>query len=344
MAGEILRNNSRYTLVFVVLDGHCQLVCKHCYAKGIEKKVMSLETARMAVNFIKDLSTKCLILSGGDPTMNPNFCEIVNLFLLAKARVHLNTNAISFADKHLLDKIIHPERIIFDISMKAATKESFVKQTQVDLFEEQMLGIKNIINSGAYSVLSMTLSRNMLEEFDEIIKIGKALNFGSFLISFAFPAYVDGVTSTDGMMTPSEMAIFISEKYRQMKKLGTNFIFRMPIPFCLFPEDFLPIIKNDFRIMTNCSMKNGSEIVISQDGSIFPCNNFYFPALGKLKEDFKTAREFEIFKRKKEIVSFYKKINSFAPRKECFECDYYFRCRGGCPLLWQHYGEKMFIN
>lgn len=343
MGGEILVQTSKY-IVFLTINKNCPLSCDYCYAKGTDQKIMSIKLVKESINFLNDLGVNYAIISGGEPSIHPNFLEIVSLLHKSGLKIILNTNAIAFADKHFLNETLERGDVIFNLSLKAVSREKFIKNTGIDLFDKHIAGIKNIVESESINIFSTVLCENMINDFDKIIEIGKNLNIGKILAPFPYPAYLNNSIYTDGMLTPAQIADFIHENYEKI--INDNeiiFDLRLPMPFCSFPEGFWDNNLENLIIRTGCLARGGRTITIDRNGDIFPCNVLCWPAIGRLGKDFHTAREFIRYKKDaQKIIDLYKKINSL-PMEECQNCQYFLKCRGGCPLLWK-YNDKKFLE
>ena len=72
-------NNELFQNVYLYITEHCQLFCKHCYLgeRLIHPTLLSLEDYKQLVDIIKQLGTKKLCLLGGEPTLHPNFSEVI---------------------------------------------------------------------------------------------------------------------------------------------------------------------------------------------------------------------------------------------------------------------------
>lgn len=68
-----------YQIVYLSLTNRCNLRCKHCVASACIEEVdhMNTEDWKKAINQVLILNPKEINLTGGEPLIRPDFCEIL---------------------------------------------------------------------------------------------------------------------------------------------------------------------------------------------------------------------------------------------------------------------------
>lgn len=84
--------------MLVRITNQCNQSCSHCFHEGVGPKAdhMSRETFDQTVEFAKRIGVHCLILTGGEPTMNPLLLDFIRSFKKGEFILALTSNG-SFA-------------------------------------------------------------------------------------------------------------------------------------------------------------------------------------------------------------------------------------------------------
>ena len=94
------KKNIRYLVLW--LADNCNLKCKYCYAQPVfTHELMSLETAKKAINLCKDKDFT-LILAGGEPLLNFKVIEKLYQYLKEngyKCKIGLQSNGTLITDE-----------------------------------------------------------------------------------------------------------------------------------------------------------------------------------------------------------------------------------------------------
>lgn len=327
------------------LNRECNLRCEWCYAKmtGYVKDDMSLETVRKHVNLAAELGADSVVIIGGEPTLHDHFFEIVRIIHEKGLRPCLVTNGMKFSDKEFLKQAIEAGLSSITLSFKASNREMFLREMGKDQFDEQVQAVKNVVQSGIRYTLSVTVCESLMENFNEMIQAVKSTGADNMLLDTGKPVVLNGRSTSDGMRKPKEVAKFIMEMYPKLQESGLKFLFKLALPFCLFPKDFIEELLRDGRMMTGCQMMKEGGLIIDPKGRILPCNHLCEQSLGKMGEDFSTAAEFQLFMKEGGIAKFHQYINT-CPDKRCVGCSYWEICGSGCKLYWLHYGADSMLG
>jgi len=304
---------------------------------------MSLETVRKYVALAAELGAGSVVLIGGEPTMHPEFFKIIEIIRSAGLRVFLATNGIKFSNPEFLEKTVNAGVSSVVVSFKAANREMFLEETGIQMFDKQVRAIKNLVGSGINNIVSITACENQIKNFDEMIRAVKSMGANKVFLDTGMPVFSDGKSVVDDIRTPKEMAQFILEAYPKLERSGLNFNFKLGLPFCLFPKEFIEKIINDGNTSTRCQMMDKGSLIISPDGNILPCNHLCDLSLGKIGEEFTNAEEFHDYRKSEKVAKFYRKVNSCSNNK-CVSCQYWRMCGSGCKIYWFHYGADSLLG
>jgi hypothetical protein len=106
--------------MYITLTTRCNMTCAHCCGDyGPEGEDMSMETFKQALRFAGDYGEESLALGGGEPTLHPQFWEMLGLAILWGFYVWLATNGSRKEDTfQLLDRAVDmPEKLSIDLSL-----------------------------------------------------------------------------------------------------------------------------------------------------------------------------------------------------------------------------------
>jgi radical SAM protein with 4Fe4S-binding SPASM domain len=342
----ILSDDERPPLTaWLTINRACNLRCVWCYAKmtGYKKDTMTLETAGKSIALMQDLGLKSAILIGGEPTVHPNFFEIIRMVREAGMEAYLVTNAIRLADKHFFEKTLKAGVTSITVSFKAANSEMFIRDTGVDMFKTQVQAVRNIVESSINHVVNITACENLMANFDEMIEAVKSTGTDKFSIDTGKPIFLNGKSSVKGMGSPKEMADFFMNVYPKLEKSDLRFSVKVAVPFCLFPIDFVDKMIEDGNILTGCQMTSARGLIVDPLGRLLPCNHICDNFIGKIGEDFSTAEELRAFRRSEPMLEFYQAVSGY-PDVLYSECEYWEMCGAGCKLYWLHYGADDMLG
>lgn len=92
------------------ITNRCHMCCSHCFVNATpEGKHMSLDTLNQAIDFIKSVDAKLVLVTGGEPTEHPDFIKIMKL-LKRKLRyselIAIASNGMFLNDKEYTDQIL----------------------------------------------------------------------------------------------------------------------------------------------------------------------------------------------------------------------------------------------
>ena len=323
---------------WLTVNRSCNLRCRWCYAMMTKfaRNDMTMETVAMSIALAKDLGLESVILLGGEPTIHPHFLGIVRSIASASLKVYLVTNAVEFSRVDTLDRAVEAGVSAVTISLKAFNRADYKKLTRRDAFDRVERAIANIVAREISHVINVTLSQETMGKIDQLIFLARSLGVKSVSLDTGKPIIIQGRTMADGMGSPQELANFFVSAYPKFVASGMSFSFKIALPFCLFPKQFIEQILHDGNILTGCQMVTGRGVIIDPDGDIIPCNHLCHLSLGQVG-GIKDCGSFDEFRASVPVSNFYQ-WSAKCPSARCVDCEYWPKCGGGCRLYWLHYG------
>ena len=155
-------------IVTLNLNTTCNLHCKWCYNQEKQHKLLKFE---LFVKFYDDIiknNVTSMTLIGGEPTIHPQFVEILRK--LEKQEVHLFTNAIRFSEKKFCEDVCKQKNLKdITISIKGFNEKSFKEFSDEISFVEFCSAIENLNEKGTFIRVNYNctenLSQSMVSDF-----------------------------------------------------------------------------------------------------------------------------------------------------------------------------------
>jgi MoaA/NifB/PqqE/SkfB family radical SAM enzyme len=102
-------------MVGLHITNSCNLHCKHCYMRAGKKfkNEMSLEEIKNLLDYLKEMGVMFIFITGGEPTLRPDFVDIVNYLHHIDIDFNILTNG-TLLSNDILDQI--PNTTTFNVS------------------------------------------------------------------------------------------------------------------------------------------------------------------------------------------------------------------------------------
>jgi len=174
------------TSLYMYISGSCNLACRHCWITptyqngGNIGKQIGIELVRKAIREGKPLGLRMVKLTGGEPMLNPQFRELVDLLDGDGLQIHIETNG-TLIDHDLAKFLKQREHISFiSVSLDGADDK-----THEDLrgaprsFAQAITGIRNLVEQGFRPQIICTLHKGNVSQIDDVVKFAENLGCGS---------------------------------------------------------------------------------------------------------------------------------------------------------------------
>lgn len=309
----------------VLLTQRCVRSCPYCFAKkhmsgSVPDDIMKWEDIVYIADLADASNEKHLSLLGGEPTLHPDFVDIVLYLLERGLHVNVFTSAI-MSEKMLEDakaafQKVSPRDLSFVINLNDPKINSFAELQSVHAFMKAFSRFSNV----GFNIYRTDFDMTFL--FDHIMTYGlkPVIRLG---VAHRIPG-IKNMHIAPGMMRP--MIDQLMKFMPTMERLGIMPGFDCGFPLCEFSNEelgYLMKIMSD-RLKFGC----GPAIDIGPDMTVwtcFPLSSYHkksiyefdsFQAIGKYYHEFQN-------KVREEIGGIY---------DECTDCKYRKMdlCRGGC--------------
>ncbi|MCM2267705.1 MAG: radical SAM protein [Elusimicrobiales bacterium] len=263
----------------VCLTYNCNLSCKACYARGLAQEMggdMTLENFGRVVEHCRLYGWRRLRFLGGEPTINPNFTDILDLSYRNGFEVAMPTNnlysdevARKFDPRFVRDVAINYSAYF---NMDAAKKARFRKNLEYLRSNNIPFSFSYILEQSHGEEEMRTLYADLKEYLPLYIRV-----------SLELPAFSD----QNSAFVPSDVAeSFFDRVYGMLQscvKSYVPFFLYRPVPMCLFsPEQRRKLEKySKFIFFSRCPLTYTSDsgygmmLTVNPDLSTYPCASVF---------------------------------------------------------------------
>lgn len=255
----VSKEPNTYQVSFEITN-YCNLKCRHCCNDSSISKGCYLSKEEMfnLIDELKSINTTSIYVTGGEPTLHPDFLDIAK---------HINNNGMTLVlatngyDIHnqleiIKENVSHPAGVFVSLDGIGVVHDEF--RGVSGAFLNAVSSIKMLLeNNIPVRVSSMVWNKN-LDQLEEIIKFVKSL--GVYHIHFSTLFKTGRAAESD---------IFISdEKYREVVDELHTLIEKYS------DENFSVSTRRDQRLDSSSERCHGGEKIlhINSRGQIFPCS------------------------------------------------------------------------
>ncbi len=334
---------TRYT-TWLTINRQCNLACYWCYQGKLLSSVekMTLDLARELIDLSIGMGAQKIILLGGEPTIHPDFLEIVRY--CRKVETGLLTNGIAFANKKFLARTLDAGLSAISTSLKGTGDCDYASNCGArNVFAKVMQSIENVEASGARHQVSVTVSRSVIDDWPAMLQVIRNCGARQFTFSFERPVVKASDVTFDDRMLPGKIIPFIEQTmYPSLLETGVDFDLNVTFPQCHFSPGFLDMAHAAGHAVAGCQLLMNNGIIFDPNGRVLPCNHLYDHPLGEFGKDFMTLSDMREWRDTPDIKKFYD-LASAPPGARCGSCASWGSCGAGCRIFWLYKGSKVLL-
>lgn len=169
----------RLPLVTLYLTERCNSRCVTCDYWRHGRVDMSLDSVTQLLPSLRRLDTQWVLISGGEPLLNPQWREIAELLRQSGLSLWLLTSGLSLA-KHARAAADLFEAIT--VSLDGTNPRTYAKIRGLDAFDKVCEGVRAAVAAQARVNLRVTLQRSNFTELPEFVDLARSL--GVHQVSF----------------------------------------------------------------------------------------------------------------------------------------------------------------
>lgn len=313
----------------------CNLKCRHCY---VNPSIPSKDEVK--TNFgewikimdkLKELGVEKVTLVGGEPTIHPEFHEILQYAIKTFQDCSIQTNGTTNTNLNDYDcnvtvsfEYLNPAK---NNQIRRMTEGEF--NPEKDEEKAYKLGVKKLKALDGNKTVRMTLYND--NDYLAMAKFANQLLDANFVL---FPLKPVGLAENLQNKVPStkriERAMNDMMSLNQIKQ--NEIRFESPFYF-MYNQELYQKFKEKMLELNKVCPAGDRRLSVQADGTVNPCPYQWNYKIGNLKED----SEKEIVKG---IKKYLKKIKKIPAKDSCKNCDYWSICKGGCPATYRKYGFK----
>ncbi len=332
-----------FSTAWLTTNRTCNNHCTWCYAKNTlgNSQIMDFENAKIAIKELKKRGVKRIILIGGEPTIYPNFIQIIRYIRSNNMLVSIATNGRMFKDMRFATEVLSAGITTIDISLKAFSEEEYKKNTNSYGLEEMLRGYSNLKQLGFKPSISYVLVNNREETIDNLINFLLEKDISQISLQFVKP--ILNLSGCELPMDLTEMSSLVEIIYNKMTNKKINYSIGIPFPLCLIDSNILTHLIRERRIFNCCHVPKGSGINIDENFKIIPCNHFAEFPFSDTPIDFSNEKALDNLYNT-EIVQHFKNLSKCYPAKKCQTCNLWSQCGGGCFTYWLSLDPNDYIR
>jgi MoaA/NifB/PqqE/SkfB family radical SAM enzyme len=237
---------------------------------------MTLKTVTQLVPGLRRLGTELVLLSGGEPLLNPEWAPIAEALSAAGFQVWLLTSGLSLA-KHARRVAALFERII--VSLDGTDGPTYSAIRGLDAFDTVCNGIRAVADLGRPAGIRVTVQRSNYRQLPQFVRLAKELRASSISYLAADVANPHAFARTDGpipdlaldaedLPTLKELICHMEHDFRQ--DFADKFIAESPAKLLRLHDYFSAVRGLGAYPKVRC---NAPEIsaVIGASGRVQPC-------------------------------------------------------------------------
>jgi Fe-coproporphyrin III synthase len=162
----------RLPLLTLYLSERCNSRCVTCDYWRHGHADMDLAAVRRLLPSLADLETEVVLISGGEPLLNPEWVEIAQLLRAEGLKLWLLTSGLSLAK--------HARRVTelfaaVTVSLDGTNRETYAAIRGLDAFDKVCEGIRAVANAGTPVNCRITLQRANFRQMPEFVALAREL-------------------------------------------------------------------------------------------------------------------------------------------------------------------------
>jgi radical SAM protein with 4Fe4S-binding SPASM domain len=221
-----------YTPYMVVWNftNKCNLSCKHCYqdanTEGSSDE-LSLEEKLKLVDDLYEAGVKVPVFSGGEPLIHPDFFPVLEKMVNKGMHIGAASNG-TIINEEMAERLKLKGLNYIEISLDSTHPEVHDEfRGHKGAWEKTVEGIKNCVEAGLFTGVAMTVTKNTMNEIDNMLDLTKELGAQRF-IHFNFIPAGRGPKIIDQDLSPSDRENVLKKLSKRRRTAGFEVLSTSP--------------------------------------------------------------------------------------------------------------------
>lgn len=214
------------TKLFYYITYRCNLRCKHCYIGNhlLSEKDASLQDIKHWLKSYENAGTQEIILLGGEPTLHPNYHEIlVFASTLNFKKITIDTNAL--ANEPVPESLLNDKRLAVRIGVESYNENHHnTIRNKEGAFSKVINALEALIKKGIKTEITITLNRNNWQNLAETVAFFESLSVSE--INFHYISVIGNAQDANLSLLPWQV-LQIQDELREISK-NSNIPIRFP--------------------------------------------------------------------------------------------------------------------
>ncbi len=200
----------------------CNMRCKHCYQRASRPlpNELTLEEKLRLVEELDRAGVAAIALSGGEPTIHPDFLITIKAISARGMYAAVATNGWMFANIDYLRKAKEAGLRYVEVSIDSAYPYKHDEFRGLKgAWERAVKALENAVKLGINNAMAVTITKHNVNEVDEILDLAESIGVKR-VVFFNFVPVGRGEAIVSMDLDPIEREEFLRKIYREMKRRG----------------------------------------------------------------------------------------------------------------------------
>ena len=202
----------------------CNMRCKHCYQRASRPlpDELTLSEKLKLVEELDKAGVAAVALSGGEPTIHPDFLTVLRAISSRGMYAAVATNGWMFANMDFLKKAKEAGLRYVEVSIDSAYPYKHDEFRGVKgSWKRAVKALENAVKLGINNAMAVTLTKYNIDEVDEILDLAESIGVKR-VVFFNFVPVGRGRNIVSMDLDPIEREKFLRKIYREMKRRGVE--------------------------------------------------------------------------------------------------------------------------
>ncbi|MEQ9403860.1 MAG: radical SAM protein [Cyclobacteriaceae bacterium] len=266
-----MKYSSIEPFLFLYITEKCQLRCKHCYMgdRLDMERHMSLETIEDILSSLKTLYGQYKVyLLGGEPTLHPDFFDILELCKKYDYKVVVTSNGL--LPNRFWEKLTENKNYIdsFSFSFDGGNPDSHEFMRGKNTFTPLIKSMKEAVSFGFQSRVIYTVTTKNIQHVPEAIDLAEEIDVEMISFHYFTPTGL-GKHRSDLQVGPDQWMDFCNYLQQESPKRNISIFY----PPAFIRNDQAHILENyGYR---GCTARNLERLAIFPDRRVYICSAFF---------------------------------------------------------------------